>query len=226
MRYILSYEKDEEYGSLGFKIEGTKNGGYNMATDGLLVAHDIVEHSSLKDIGSIGDELRALGAIWFVRGQFGELRRDSIGSAHTPQANVASDVANMGRMVILDGLQYREHVPVVKPSKCSHIDDLREIIEQARPMIKGELEGTQYKKSDVEKYLADALKFMIRGFNRAKARYTENGRGYYYANNLFWCIADAANDALKMAEFEGQRFALHVNKTKITACAEELYTDY
>lgn len=222
--FTLVYEQDEEYGGLGFRIEGSKKiaGAYNMATEGLLIAHDILEHSKIEDIGTIGDELKALGGVWFVRGQLSDMRRDGIGSMYTPHQNVASDVVNMGRSIVLGHTKYYAKVPRVQPNKCIVINDLLDIIAEARKDLPGELEVEEYTKAALDKYLDDTLKFMVYGYNKAKERYRRIG-GRYRANKLFWDITEEVDTALKQAEYEGQRFKLKINYSKCEATCEELY---
>ena len=227
VKHILTYEEDRSRGTLGFRIEGTKINpeAYNMATDGLLVAHDLIEHvNGLKQIGTIGDELEALGAIWFVRGQWGELRRDNIGSASSVEQNIASDVINMGRSIVTKSTKYHKKVPNVKINGSDWLDTFKEIIQLSKLGLIGELEGEEWTQADLEQYLSDTLKFMIAGCKKAHAKYRVIG-GAVRANNLFWNIAEAVDGALKQAEFQGQQFALYVNKMKGEAWYKET-TDY
>ena len=56
-------------GELGVAPEGARNiDDYMADTDGVLTAHDLLEHvNGAEHIGGIGDELEALGAIWYGR---------------------------------------------------------------------------------------------------------------------------------------------------------------
>lgn len=224
MKYILHYEKDQDTGELGFRIEGSKAiaGAYNMATDGVLIAHDILEHRAINKIGTIGDELMALGGVWYVRGQHGELRRDRTGSFYTPAQNVASDVVNMGRDIILGYKKYREKLPRVQVNGHLFLEDFQEIINEARNSLIKELEGEVYTKTALENYLDCALKFMIAGFNHVQKRFARY-ENRFIANNIFWHIAEAVDKAIKWAEFEGQQFKLFVNFKDPAARVEEFY---
>lgn len=59
------------------------------ATEGRLVAHDILEHvNGLDCIGSVADEIEAIGACWHIRGSNGYFDRD-------PYTILAGDIENM-----------------------------------------------------------------------------------------------------------------------------------
>lgn len=228
MKYTLLYGEDQEHGSMGFRIEGSKEiaGAYNMATDGVLIAHDILEHRAIKKIGTIGDELMALGGVWYVRGQHGELRRDRFGSAYTPAQNIASDVCNMGRDIIAGWKKYNEKIPNVKINGHLYLEDFEDIINESRRMLKLELDGDiEYTTEQLEKYLQDALKFMIAGFNQVQKRFARyNNR--FQANNIFWSIVEAVDTALKHAE-HGQKLQMNVNfQTAETNIKDITYGDY
>ena len=68
MRYVrLQVAEDQLSGELGLKIKGMRATEGMAMGSGLLVAHDLLEHQNgLRAIGSVGDELEALGGIWHV----------------------------------------------------------------------------------------------------------------------------------------------------------------
>lgn len=224
MKYVLEYAKDKDTEELGFIVKGSKDrGGYNVASEGLLIAHDILEHARIEDIGTIGDELKALGGIWFVRGEYGDLRRDSRGSIYSPHENVASDVTNMARYILCGGSKLHCKVPEhIKPACCPVYSDFEAIIDIARKDIPKELEGEDYNRAAMQQYLNNALKLMVMGYNHAKKRFRPVG-GQIAANNLFWRISEEVEKALKWAEFEGQQFSLSVSAAACKVYCEELY---
>lgn len=223
--YTLIYEEDQSWGGMGFRIEGTtlNPDAYNMATSGELVAHDILEHSSLKDIGTIGDELKALGASWYVRGRWGSYNRNSFGS---PYDGLANNLVELAVDIITGNKHYHQPVPKLAGCECS--EDFDVVIETFRKSIKLELDShnSNWSQSSIDSFIKSARCFLRRGYNDAKARY-EPRLGRFGANNSFWAITDAVDKALKIAEVEGQRFKLKVNLTKAKAiCEEEFYEVY
>lgn len=228
MKHItLEYARDPESGEMGFKLaNATAHQGYNVASEGSLIAHDIMEHQRIEDIGSIGDELKALGGVWFVRGQHGELRRDRIGSAYNVHENVASDVVNMARYILLGWTSYKCRLTIKSNvDRCDVIEDFQDIIDYARKDIPAELEGEDRKvtSSEIDEYLSMALKYMVEGYNHAKKRYARLHP--YGANNAFWAIAEAVDAGLKSAAFEGQRFRLSYSFKNARANCYGLYGD-
>ena len=206
MRYLtLKYGEDSE-GMLGLNIVGMPMISYPMAAgEGLLIAHDILEHQNgVKSIGSIGDELEALGGIWFVRGSVGELRRDNMGSMYTPEESLATDVANMARMFIVGDVPLRVKVKNTRP----HDEDgiFNAIIEIAKESTKEEL---AYEDGDIDyklfnEYFDATLHLLRTGYMKAQRRFGCN----YKANTMFWNIAEQVDVILKYAEYEGQEFRL------------------
>jgi hypothetical protein len=222
MKYLLIYEENEEFGGMGLRIDGStlNSSEYNMATDGLLIAHDILEHSKIKDIGPIGDELKALGAIMYVRGQFGELRKGP--QMHSIETNLASDITRMARDWF-----YSPHFdcPIPNAKTCDYLESFEEAINISREELPGEMEGDEtFKRADIEPYFKATLSFMIKGYQNAVKRFSHINDSYHI-NRLFWNIAESVDVLLKHAEYEGQQFILHINMTKNRVMWEEYYPE-
>lgn len=74
MKINLLAERCSELGEIGLFIEGSENIEYLFACyNGRLLAHDVMEHHPYPD-GTIADEIKALGAVQYVRGDFEEIR--------------------------------------------------------------------------------------------------------------------------------------------------------
>lgn len=131
--------RDESTGELGLGVKGMpKDETTNAAQDGLTIAHDLIEHvNGPQCIGTIDDELEALGAIWYVRGQHGELRRDNIGSRYTIEENLASDVTWMFRDHVA-GDQYVFYGSRTRSRPCIVDDTFEEILGHADRTYAGE----------------------------------------------------------------------------------------
>lgn len=204
MRYLTLEAATDEYdSSLGFRVQGTPQvDGMSVDRGDIILAHDICEHQNgVRNIGPIWDELEALGAIWQVRGRWGDMLQES---RHSPQVNIASDLTRMGRDLAFmdspwdyDGLAC--HAPDTRP-----IDDdetLLEIIEISRGDIRAELDGQAL---DFDLYYKEALARMRIGFRKSAHRWGNRFRGI----NTMRAINDAVRDAVRCIDYEGQQFRL------------------
>ena len=131
----------------------------------------------------------------------------------------------MGRSIVPGYTKYYAKVPKVCANRCVAIESLRYIIEEARKGLPSELEGEEYTREALDKYLEDALKFMVYGYNKAHRRYSPLGNRFA-ANNLFWKIAEAVDSVLKYEIYQGQEFNLKVSYSKSSASCEEAYDNY
>ena len=222
--YLVA-QTDDMTGILGLAIEGLSQsqGETNSASEGALIAHDLIEHvNGIKAIGSIDDELEALGAIWYVRGQWGDLTRNAVRSMYSVEENIASDVTRMFRDHV-DGGQHVSYVNL--NSKPVQADDyLQTILECADKTYLGEFNNDEDERTKAVEawaaYRTVALKRMRRGYAKARRRWEKHG--HYAANNRFWSIAEAVEPYCK-PEYEGQRFKLSYDKNG--ACCDEVYAE-
>ncbi len=228
--FTLTAINDPHSGQLGLKIEGVPEIDYPMAaSEGLLIAHDLLEHQQgLSKIGTIGDELLACGGIWYVRGQHADIRRDGIGSALSTEDQMSGDVVNMGQMYVTNEQQMLHIRPPARKPACEADESIDDIIACSRYGLKSELEcsfpdGETYDIARREKYLKLAGWLMRRGYNMARRRFERCERSRYYANNMFWNIAEAVDPWCKHAEYEGQRFRLSYGVNE--AVCKELYDE-
>jgi len=91
MKYLRIIQTEcQVSGGMGWAIKGADIDHHDFAAsfpdDMRLIAHDIVEHPSLVNIGSVEDELEALGGAWNTRGKWGDSVTDE---------GIAGDVGNM-----------------------------------------------------------------------------------------------------------------------------------
>ena len=218
--------KDQMTGEIGLGLaDMPRNDETNAANDGLLIAHDILEHQNgVGAIGTIDDELEALGGIWYVRGQHGELRRDRIGSRFSVHESIAADITRMFR-----DFYYGTPLDTNAPNtvECEADADLREILNCAVNKLHDELDGDELH-IDVsmrsEEYMRVCLPRMRIGYEKAKARFEEYGR--FFANDLFWEITAAIDPYCKQIDYEGQEFDLTFganSKGRPFAHCEEFY---
>lgn len=207
MKYIRLIATSDEYDNEpGLIIKGTPNVDGMMADrDGLLVAHDLIEHQNgSKHIGTVWDELEALGGIWHARGRWGDMMAKH-GNAYSPAQNVASDLVRMFPEWSYDAMPPREHR--LKATRAhDHDEDFLEIIAIAREDIPKEYGGFDeaLNPDEMERYLSEALHRMRTGFRKATRRFGER----FGSNNQMRAIKDAVSSVAKHIEFEGQEFIL------------------
>lgn len=226
---ILEAFEDISTGLVGLGLQDLRNRDDNNAAHaGLLIAHDLIEHvNGTHNIGSIDDELEALGGIWWVRGQWDDLNRDGVGSAYTVHENIASDITRMFRDFF-----YGSHVNTTPPrtKACDADDDFKEIIECAMRDILDEIDeddkGLAIRKR--KEYLRVCVPRMRIGYRKCRDRF--KGYSKPMANTLFWEIAEAVDPYAKHCEFEGQQFELVYgidrNGRAFARCEEKYQEDY
>ncbi len=230
MRYVTLVAVDDPHSELGLKIEGVPEIDYPMAAnEGLLIAHDLLEHQQgVSKIGTIGDELIACGGIWYVRGQHGEIRRDGMGSMYGPEENLAGDVSNMGRMYV-QGCMLHSKVPERKPA-CEADEGIREILRYSAKGMIDEFRACDEtlcheERKRMAKYLRMSEILMRKGYNMAKRRFERGEHGRYYANSMFWEIAEAVDPYCNNLDYAGQRFRLCYGGSE-ARCQEIYEEDY
>ena len=219
-RAILEVIRDGDTGELGLLVVGTPRIAYPMAaTEGLLVAHDLLEHQQgVSKIGSLDDELIALGGVWYIRGQHGDIRRDGRGSMYSPEQNIAADVVNMARIYVEGGIDFRSAVPRTRTH--GHDDSFRLIIEEAKKEFRTEMEDSgDYDKTRAAEYFGAVLHYLRRGYRMAARRFGNS----LTANSLFWDIARAVDPVAKHCGYEGQRFALVYGEARVRC--DEVWED-
>lgn len=209
-RVILEAFRDEQTGEIGLGIVTVRarHPEMNAATEGLLIAHDLIEHvNGPEAIGTIDDELEALGAIWYVRGQHGELRRDRVGSASSIEENIASDVVRMYRDIIAGGAESRFELGSLRGRECEVEQTLQDILGYAERDYLSEIDDDQ--KREARKRWPGfrwwALVRMRAGYRKARRRWEARGR--FAANTQFWAIVEAVEPYTKHSD-EGQRYVL------------------
>lgn len=204
--YSLDYDRDPNTGEYGFTF-GLQLDYPTVATDGILVAHDIVEHvNGLDNIGTIADELQALSGVWLTRASNGDLRRDGIGSMVAPDDSVWADVLNMGGMVhsgqsSLVMRRKPKKDPYLSVDWCEH---LMSDIDQLRDHVESET-GDRPSRKWCSKYLDTVAYHLIKGETAYHKKFKKltHKYGYYSPNTLFWSIAEGVDLALPYEPYHG-----------------------
>lgn len=227
LRYIkvtLEAAIDQEMGVLGLFVKGSSSQeNTNSANEGELIAHDLIEHvNGIKNIGGIDDELEALGAIWYVRGQHGQLRRDNRGSFYTIEENISSDITRMFRDYVMGQYVNTNYSKGKRPVYDDN--NLKEIIECAKnSKWRAEFnDEDQVSQTQFDTFLKISLRRMRVGYSKARRKYEKHSQ--FCANNIFWNIVDALKPYCK-PEYEGQQFTLRYNATS-AHCEEYFEAEY
>lgn len=197
----------EDYisGETGLLLKGIRQiDTFMVTTSGLLIAHDLLEHQNgLSSIGSIDDELEALGGAWYVRGCL-----NRIGNGyHTPHKHLASDVCELGR-IFMEGVEFRTKVPNTRP--CDEDQDFEDIVHEGMDDLRSEFECTSYAHTiRRDKYKSAAMHYIRSGYNKAKRRYDSSDMAY----RMFYLIEEAVDKVIEHEElYAGQEFILTYDK--------------
>jgi hypothetical protein len=203
--------EDEEFGHIGLKFvvpHKLCTGRFTIA-NGLQLAHDIIEHQQgHQKIGSIGDEMVALGGICYTRGQWGDISRDGSGAAYSVEENIASDLHGMmANLYFENGVPFRQKLVKSRDEDPSGFVDA--VIECAREnwsdrYERWELMDDVPNQEQIDTYLEDCRTFMLHGSKLAARRF---GSGIL-ANDMFWEIQNKTDNLIKSIEYEGQEFLL------------------
>lgn len=199
MKFTLNVMRGET--DLGLVVHGIKLSSDTMIDlDGFSVAHDIVEHiNGIQGIGKITDEFMALGASWYVRGRFGEVRRNSLVD---PRMAIAADIRGLMEDWIRGKELDESHIPSVKESEIDV--EINTILQYTY------LDRLTIDKRKVSKFSSLSKAFMRYGYEKAKRKYGPMGE--FFANNLFFNIQREVENVHKT--FKLQKGMLFVLKTK------------
>lgn len=190
-RYTLSVKYERHSGYMGFildrvrQIENTR-----MVTDsGEIIAHDIIEHiTGLHKIGSIYDELQALGAMYFVRSMpYDSEDIPSKKSRHFLADDLAGFCIEFVEKGIKGSLTTKKHKNKELVKIFSHLVDIAKIALKNYFDVNDNFIDLNADK--INHYFENAIHIMCIGYTKAKKKYkTQNN-----ANVLYWSIAHAIN---------------------------------
>ena len=207
---ILLVATDHMTGLLGLCFESLviNEDLYMVSPDPIQIAHDYCEHvNGIDQIGSIHDELEALGGIMFVRGYNEILRRDNVGIFYNFDQNIAADIVRMyGEREITD----------FTPCDKSDWAKADGIIYEARKGIIEEYWSSGIDYREYRAYIDSCAAYMEQGYNKAEQRYPSR----MVANDLFWAMFEAVETI--ECDYEGQRFELSIDEAKARVYLEQL----
>jgi len=211
-------------GELGLVPQGIPiSDDYMALTTGRSLAHDVVEHpNGIEQIGGVGDELEACGAIWYTRGHLHDMERP-VRSIYTPEQSMGYELSTNFTYWWQRGCEFEMPVPRSQPS--SFDCDLRSIIREGIIAIRDELkyEDEEYRATtkDIAIFMSGAKHFMRSGIAKQQVRFPEN---QWEANAVFWNLSEAVTHIFKDIDYEGQTFRLECNGHE--AIAFETTEDY
>ena len=199
----LVCKKDTSTGEFGYMVEGVPFINYPMATqEGFSIAHDLLEHvNGVESIGSIDDEIEALGGVWFVRGQHGRLENTGK-PRYVPEEHLSSDISNMAR-IYNGGVEFKTPVPETEEHELDCVWEA--IIQLGRRDITFEMDKEEIDQERLDHYFDACLHYMRTGYDKAALRFNDDS---WAANQLFWAIAEGADPYVRCAGPEGQDLVL------------------
>lgn len=217
--YKLNTIIDQQTGELGLVLEGIdlSLNDYHpiVTTEGILIAHDILEHNDISKIGRIDQELEALGATWLIRGQYGNLTKQY--SYYLPNESIAQDILRM----FVDYVNYDKSINHnIKKIRKINDSDIMEMLQYCTPskLIKYcECEGiTNININTAIEYNKLAYYYLHVGMQKAKKRYNNN---FIKINYEFWEIVDLINNNVKNL-YEGETYKLYKRNNKYYLISE------
>lgn len=202
MRHVRLETWDDEHGNLGLIIKGTpKEEGIFSSSDGLLIAHDLLEHQQgVKKIGCPEDELIALGAVWHMRARWGTML--------TKHQNIWSMEENLGLNIEsvwrdLDGCGWWPGGKRYRTHAHDHDESFDAALEFTRKHMIEDAEASE-NVADMDAFLTDAKHLLRIGYRKSERRF---GTGFDGADQMC-AVRDAVNRIVPLVEIEGQEFIL------------------
>lgn len=197
----------------GLVAEGLR-GFLDPAGDGGLLAHDLLEHcNGIEAIGSVHDELMALGGYWYVRGQHDQVSEQYFTS--DPKDPLAREVARqVGLTTRASHRGFSSYAERKLPElRLVPNDEVREApgendaaLREILALADGHTFGfTAYFKERSD----DILHYMRKGYRLTAERFPDAK----LANKLYWAIRDAAHGACVGAR-KGVSYELHYGDGK------------
>lgn len=219
MRYLtIKVIRDEMIGELGFKLikNGMPNNGEEfIGGQGLIIAHDIIEHQQgLEKIGTLEDELIACGGVIFVRVNTGNLGNPF----HSGEASVTYDISRMysyfNDRTYFSGEKYYPK-RIIEEWEWA----VDEVIKASKKQIRedDEFDG-DFKRLNT--YLQWTKHLLRYGAYKAELRFGCSFDAY----NMFKRIQDAVD--VYEPEWEGQEFTLGYSRTQAIMKPKEIEEDW
>lgn len=187
MRRKFVWAQDSQEGNWGFTPETGRSSVMFTGLTGFLIAHDVMEHKSFRNIGTFEDELFALGAAIHVRGDGAIWNKDR---DREDESNVTAFLEDIYRP-LRDKYKYLKKTrhPSRKEFKAHGAN---EVLERG---VKRFLENLLYEDDEfvdeehLRVFLRDMVPHVARGYLWALKKYYKMG-GHYMAADCFNAIEE------------------------------------
>lgn len=214
--YILTARTDDMTGELGLTFEDVPQfAELFSASEGRLLAHDLLEHvNGLKEIGTVADELQALGAVMYIRGEAFAISKQQRQSS---EEIIASDLIEQFRYYRQDGMSMT--TPDNEPDEWA-----LGIMDEAEPVIKYEWDEEDRDAEfyeELNRFLESVPHFLQMGYDKAEALYPCQEE----ALMLFDNIGEALDPHCK-PDYEGQQVEMTINKDNGNVYVDEYYGEW
>jgi hypothetical protein len=128
-KYKITIQEHQEYGGLGLVVD-TERGYFDPAIDGLIVAHDILEHPIRPHSCGYTDELMALGG--YLAGRV-EMRYKTNGYKYASIDDIGYDIFYLLKAALIeDG----DNNPITKIDKCRSYIKCEWTMNKLRELVK------------------------------------------------------------------------------------------
>jgi len=208
MEYRFRKTEHPEQGCDGWLLEGAPSTYEPL--HGMGVAHDLLEHRA-NDDGSVEDELLALGAALYVRGEGGYWHQFTQ-SHFDPGENVAPDLARLAtEFGGLEGL----HAPGGTRALGEQVEDwIAHALRDARSVLVDEYEQDH---REVDEYLTRVRGWLRKGYRESRRRWRA-------------CTSAELAYAFHRIESEADRLLRHAEPWEVlvvrrTGCSVQVYLD-
>jgi hypothetical protein len=208
-KYSITIQEHQEYGGLGIVVD-TSRGYFEPGIDGLVVAHDILEHTVKPHSCGYTDELMAIGG--YVAGRV-ENCYNSRGYRGARLDDVSGDIQSLFTAALNEDGEDNAFSEIEKCNSYLQdeytMNELKKEVKEGIMQALDEWSDGEYGEEDAEKYDIDSIVgWICKGYQLFKKRFV-NVRDYNY---LFDSIKNASNAFLSNG-YEGQSATLYVNFT-------------
>jgi hypothetical protein len=211
MKVVMTWDDGDGYDREGYQIinhpleraQWADGQEHRLTSDA--AAHDIIEHiNGWWNIGTVEDELEALGAAWYCRGQWQDgwvagLRRDIAGNLRYIPHRILDDCP-------------------IKVTSIEDLEDLTKIKKLWEACMDDSIDHfgfTGFK--NTRKSLDKVQDWMTLGYRKAEKRYGKRQADGGFI--MFNCVKRALDQ--HSPEWPGQRFNLHYSISQYQAWIEE-----
>jgi hypothetical protein len=211
-KYSITIQEHQEFGELGVVVD-TGRGYFEPAVDGLVVAHDILEHTTKPHSCGYTDELMAIGG--YIAGRVENCYTSRrYGFAHVARVG---DVTNDIQLLFMAALHEDGNSNSFSSiEKCnSHIksdyimNELKKGVKEGILRALDEWSDGEYGEEDADSYdINSIIGWICKGYQLFKKRFINVGDYNYLFDSI-----RKESDAFLSNGFEGQSATLYVDFT-------------